>query len=281
MNNPEGAAKGPNLRAERPAVSWSLSRLEGQGPPRISVVVPLCDEAPNVAPLTEQILRALAQEPGGVEIILVDDHSTDETWRQILAARQKDPRVRAVQHSRRAGQSAALWTGFSAAKGEIIATLDGDLQNDPADLPRLLAELRQCDMVCGVRTKRQDNALRRVSSSVARAARKAVFGVDFKDTGCNVRVFKKALVSKLFAFNGIHRFMPILAHDTGAVVRELPVNHQPRVAGKSKYGLWNRLGRGILDLIMVALYRRRRILGTAWKEYDDNGGFAPGSSTGT
>jgi dolichol-phosphate mannosyltransferase len=235
------------------------------------VVVPLCNESPNVRPLAEQILAAFAGERRGVEVVLVDDKSTDDTWEQILAVRRTDSRVRAVRHLRRGGQSAALWTGFGAARGEIIATLDGDLQNDPADLPRLVSELATCDMACGVRTRRQDNALRRISSKVARWARRVVLGVDFQDTGCNLRAFKRSVLGQLFPFNGLHRFMPILAHSGGSMVRELPVIHHARTAGLSKYGLWNRLGRGIFDLAAIAWYQRRLIAGIPAEEYTEKG----------
>jgi dolichol-phosphate mannosyltransferase len=185
----------------------------------------------------------------------------------VLAVQQADCRIWAIRHLERGGQSAALWTGFRASRGKIIATLDGDLQNDPADLPRLLAELKHCDLVCGVRTKRMDNGMRRISSKVARVARRAVLGVDFKDTGCNLRVFKRAVVELVPAFNGFHRFMPVLAEGAGAVVHEVPVAHRPRVAGISNYGVWNRLGRGIYDLLMVRWYRKRQLKTVAISEH--------------
>jgi len=122
----------------------------------------------------------------------------------------------------------------------------------------MLSELKECDMVCGVRTKRADNRVRRISSAIARKARKMALGVDFADTGCNLRVFKRWIVNQVPPFNGIHRFLPVLAHNTGAVVKETPVLHHPRAAGVSKYGVWNRLGRGVYDLIMVRLYLRRQ-----------------------
>ncbi len=141
--------------------------------PEISVVVPLCNESANVAPLVQQIVRALDQRPGGIELILVDDASTDDTWQRILEVSRTEPRVRPIRHLRNGGQSAALWTGFRASRGHILATLDGDLQNDPADFPAMLAQLSGCDMVTGVRTKRADNLLRRISTRVARRARRA------------------------------------------------------------------------------------------------------------
>jgi dolichol-phosphate mannosyltransferase len=123
----------------------------------------------------------------------------------------------------------------------------------------MLTELGTSDMVCGVRTKRQDTAVRRISSTVARLARKAALGVDFRDSGCNLRVFKREVLQALPPFDGIHRFMPILAHGAGARVKEVPVRHHPRTAGRTKYGVWNRLGRGIYDLAMVRWYLKRQI----------------------
>lgn len=222
-------------------------------------MVPLLNEGPNVAPLARQLLEALRNEPRGLELILVDDASKDDTWDRILEAQRGDSRIRALRHARRGGQSAALWTGFRASRGEIIATLDGDLQNDPADLPRLLAELASCDLATGIRTQRKDSAVRRLSTKVARVARRVVFGVDFRDSACNLRAFKRGVLDTLPAFDGIHRFMPILAQSGGAIVKEVPITHRPRTAGQSKYGIGNRLGRGILDLLMVALYRRRQL----------------------
>ena len=225
----------------------------------ISIIVPLFNEEDNVAPLTSQVLDAFRGEPRSVELVLVDDASTDGTWQRIIAAHKEDSRVRGLRHARNAGQSAALWTGFRGSRSPIIMTLDGDLQNDPADLPKLLAAIGQYDVVCGMRVARQDNVLRRISSRIARGARKTILGVDFRDTGCGLRVFKRTALDPLFPFNGFHRFMPVLAHSAGSRVVELPVNHRPRVAGVSKYGVWNRLGRGIYDLFAVAWYQKRQI----------------------
>jgi len=227
--------------------------------PRLSVVVPLFDEGPNVVPLAREIFAALKNEAGSLELVLVDDASADDTARQIEQLQKEDPRVRGLRHLARSGQSAALWTGFKASRGQVIATLDGDRQNDPADLPAMLAQLRQHDMVCGVRTRRQDNWRRRVSSRIARLARKAVLSVDFPDTGCNLRVFKRPILEAILAFDGFHRFLPILAHAAGADVAFVPVGHRPRAAGQTKYGVWNRLGRGIWDLALVKWYLKRRI----------------------
>lgn len=227
--------------------------------PEISIVVPLFNEADNVAPLVKRICEAMEAQPGSWEMVLVDDCSSDGTWTRISGEQQCERRLRPLRHLRNQGQSAALWSGFKHSRGTIIATLDGDLQNDPMDLPRMIDELASCDMVCGVRTRRADTWLRRVSSRIARWSRRAALGVDFADTGCNLRVFRRPVLQTLPPFNGIHRFMPVLAHNGGARVKELPVCHHPRLAGVSKYGLWNRLGRGICDLLMVALYLRRQL----------------------
>lgn len=227
--------------------------------PQISIIVPLFNEVDNVAPLTQQVLAAFQNEPRPIELVLVDDASTDGTWEQIIAAYKTDPRVRGIRHTRNSGQSAALWTGFRNSNAPIIMTLDGDLQNDPADLPRMLAKLDEFDVVCGMRTARKDNFVRRISSRIARAARKSILGVDFRDTGCALRVFKRSALDGLFAFNGFHRFMPVLAHSTGSRVCEVPVSHRPRVAGVSKYGIWNRLGRGVVDLFAIRWFQKRHV----------------------
>jgi dolichol-phosphate mannosyltransferase len=240
--------------------------------PGISVVVPLYNEAQNVEPLANKIFEAFGEPQRSIELILVDDGSTDDTWQEILKARRADSRVRAVRHRARGGQSAALWTGFQASRAEVIATLDGDLQNDPADLPRMLEQLATCDMVVGVRVGRKDNAVRRLSSAIARWARRLALGVDFRDSGCNLRVFKRSVLKLLPAFDGLHRFIPILAHGRGAVVKEMPVTHHARVAGLSKYGIRNRLGRGIAGLVLVRRCLKGQVPATrpieiAWEEY--------------
>jgi dolichol-phosphate mannosyltransferase len=231
----------------------------GTSAPDLTVIAPMRNESSNVLVLAECILRAFPNYSSRLEVILVDDASTDGTWEKILQAREADSRIRALRHAQPGGQSAALWTGFEASRGQIIATLDGDLQNDPGDLPRLINELAQCDLVCGVRARRMDSGLRRVSSAVARWFRKAALGVDFRDIGCNFRAFKRPVLQTLLPFEGLHRFLPVLVHDAGGKVNELDVAHHPRTGGRSKYGVWNRLGRGIGDLAMVAWYRKRQL----------------------
>lgn len=231
-------------------------------PLELAIVVPLFNEAGNVRPLTEEVLAALGPAGRSFELILVDDASTDDTWARIQAEQARDPRVRGIRHLKNAGQSAAVWTGFQNSITPLLATLDGDCQNDPADLPLLLAELKDCDFVCGKRTARQDTWLRKASSRGARWARKAWLGADFQDTGCAVRVFKREAIAGLLPFNGLHRFLPILVHANGARTKEIPVNHRARMAGVSKYGLWNRLWRGMYDLVGVSWYLKRRLKST-------------------
>lgn len=217
------------------------------------------NEEDNILPLTREIGLAVKMTGLSVEIILVDDASSDRTWTKISEARRLDSRVRGLRHLKNAGQSAALWTGLQNARGELIATLDGDLQNDPADIPAMLEQIGQYDFVCGFRAKRKDSWIRKISSKLARKVRCAALGSDFRDTGCAMRVFRKSSLHGLFPFNGLHRFLPILVCAAGARTIEIPVNHRPRVAGVSKYGVWNRLWRGIYDLIAIHWYLKRRV----------------------
>lgn len=224
----------------------------------ISIIVPAFNEADNVLPLAREVAAAMQPLGRAFELVFVDDASTDDTWKQISEAQRWDPRVRGFRHAHNAGQSAALWTGIQATISPVIATLDADLQNDPADLPRLLAELERVDFVSGMRMNRQDTWLRKVSSTIARWARRLALGVDFADTGCALRVFKRTALIGVFPFNGLHRFLPVIVHGGGAKTLEMAVNHRPRLAGVSKYGVWNRLGRGIHDLLAIAWYQKRR-----------------------
>jgi dolichol-phosphate mannosyltransferase len=230
--------------------------------PEISIVVPVYNEEENVLPLAEEIHEAMRHSERSYELVFVDDSSTDGTWKRIGEAQLQDPRVRGLRHHRNAGQSAAVWTGITHTHSPLIATLDGDRQNDPQDLPRMLPALRDCDFVCGVRVKREDNWLRRLSTKIARAARRRVLRVDFCDTGCGYRVFRRECLDGVFPFNGVHRFLPVLVHANGARTKEIPVRHRARVAGASKYGLHNRLWRGIYDLFAIAWYQKRRLPAT-------------------
>jgi len=227
--------------------------------PEVAIVVPMYNEAENVVPLVAELVRIFSRGAASWELVLVDDCSTDDTWARIQASHHSDPRVRGLRHTKNRGQSAAVWTGLTGSAAPLLCTLDGDLQNDPAELPKMLALLNEVDFVCGHRVQRQDSWVRKISSRIARAARRWALGHDFADTGCALRAFKRTSLTGVFPFNGLHRFLPILVAGNGSRCREVPVNHRPRVAGVSKYGVWNRLGRGIYDLLGVGWYQRRRL----------------------
>ena len=226
-----------------------------QTPALLSVVVPVRNEGPNIGPLIEEIRRALA----GVdhEIVYVDDGSSDETWERVLAAG-----VVALRHRASCGQSAAIVTGVRAASGEWIATLDGDGQNDPADIPALLARAREEGgagplLVAGHRTRRRDSWVKRLSSRVANRARRALLHDATPDTGCGLKVFRRAAFLELPHFDHMHRFLPALFIRAGGRVVSAPVNHRARTRGASKYGTLDRLWVGLFDLAGMFWLQRR------------------------
>ena len=229
--------------------------------PEVSVVVPVCNEHENVVPLAREIHAALA--PGfRFETIFVDDGSDDGTAAAVIAARESGmPEIRLLHHAKRSGQSAAVATGVLNARAPWIATLDGDGQNDPADIPKLLAALRgaapDLKLVMGNRTTRRDTWLRRLSSRIANGVRGGLLKDGTPDTGCGIKVFDRHVFLDLPRFDHMHRFMPALFQRAGYAVISVPVNHRSRTRGKSKYGLHNRLWVGIVDLFgMIWLIRR-------------------------
>jgi glycosyltransferase involved in cell wall biosynthesis len=226
---------------------------------QLSVVVPLFNEEANIEPLVAEIHDVLGASGASYELLLIDDASSDKSPAILADLASSDPRIRVVRHRKNLGQSAALVSGFERARGEIVITLDADLQNDPADIPRLLAELDQCDVVCGVRTNRQDNRIRKLSSKIANSVRNRLTHDSITDVGCSLRVCRTPFFANLPTFDGMHRFLPTLLKLNGARVTEIPVNHRPRAAGESKYGVGNRLWRGIADLLAVRWLQRRFI----------------------
>jgi dolichol-phosphate mannosyltransferase len=226
-------------------------------PPVVSVVVPVRNEAPNIAPLIAEIGAALNGIPH--EIVYVDDGSDDGSAEAVLAAPAAAP-VILKRHRRSCGQSAAIVTGVRAAQGPWIATLDGDGQNDPADIPALLARAQQeggLILIAGHRTQRRDTAVKRLSSRFANRLRAAVLGDATPDTGCGLKVFPRAAFLELPAFDHMHRFLPALMLRAGGRVVSMPVNHRPRLRGMSKYGTLDRAMVGIVDLAGVAWLQRR------------------------
>jgi glycosyltransferase involved in cell wall biosynthesis len=219
--------------------------------PRVSVVIPIKDESENIHALYEHLKTSLRDGPSW-EAVLVDDGSTDDSFVLMSKIAASDPRWKVIQLRRNFGQAAAMQAGLDAATGEVIATMDGDLQNDASDIPVLLKKLDEgYDVVLGERAKRQDAMLiRKVPSRIGNWVIRRVTGIPFRDFGCTMRVLKKEVAKGIRIYGEMHRFIPVLANNQGAKITQIPVKHHPRRAGTSKYGL-GRTGRVILDLITV------------------------------
>ncbi|MCC6350300.1 MAG: glycosyltransferase family 2 protein [Candidatus Eisenbacteria bacterium] len=227
--------------------------------PEISVVVPAYNEAENLSPLLSELRTALGSIGRTWELIVVDDGSTDGSDRALAAEAGRDARLVPLVLEKNAGQSAALAAGLSRVRGDIVVTLDADLQNDPADLPKLLAALANADVVSGIRAKRNDSWMRRVSSRVANGVRRAVLGDPVTDIGCSFKAYRREALEGLPMFVGVHRFLPALCVFRGARFAEVELAHRPRRHGVSKYGVGNRLWRGLADLNGVLWLRSRLV----------------------
>jgi glycosyltransferase involved in cell wall biosynthesis len=225
----------------------------------LSVVIPVYNEAENIRPLVEELGAALGAWPGPVEFLFVDDGSRDRTAEELTHAEEADSRVRVARFRRNLGQTAALAAGFHLAKGAVVVTLDGDLQNDPADIPRLVEMLADWDAVCGIRLRRQDGWWKRLSSRIANAFRNWVTGDDIVDTGCTLKAFRRDCLEGLELHQGMHRFLPTLLKVRGFRVTQVPVNHRARVHGKTKYGTWGRMVKGLADVYAVRWIKKNRI----------------------
>jgi len=229
---------------------------------QLSVVIPVKNEADNIVPLVDEVEAAL----GGrfdFEVLVIDDGSTDATAERLKAAKSRLPRLRLIRHAANRGQSAGVLTGVKHACGEWIATLDGDGQNDPADLPAMwerLATDPRPDMVAGHRVVRKDTASKKVASRIANRIRAGLLKDETPDSGCGIKIFRRALFLELPYFDHMHRFLPALARRHGARVISVAVNHRPRGAGQSNYTNFGRLKAGLLDLLGVWwLIRRSRL----------------------
>jgi dolichol-phosphate mannosyltransferase len=222
--------------------------------PAISVVVPLYNEEENVPILQTELTDALRGTD--YEIIFVDDGSTDATANRIA----RTSGVHVVQFERNAGQSAAMFAGLHATRGRIAVLIDGDLQNDPADIPRLIAEIeRGADLVCGYRAKRKDTLVKRITSRVANFVRSRFTKDYVRDTGCTLKAMRRECIGALVPFKGMHRFIPALIRGAGYKLVEIPVNHRPRKFGVSKYGLGNRAVRATIDMFGVRWLLSRQL----------------------
>lgn len=232
--------------------------------PELSVVIPVYNEAESVAPLCRELHEALREMRA--EVVFVDDGSDDGTDQQLADLKHQFHQVRVVSHPVNAGQSAALTTGIRAADGGLIVTLDGDGQNDPADIPVLVQLWRAKApahvgllMIAGNRAQRRDNLIRRISSRIANHVRRWLLDDDCLDTGCSLKLFRREDFLLLPQFDHMHRFLPALFARDGIAVINTPVNHREREAGVSKYGVGNRLWVGIVDMFCVRWLRSRRI----------------------
>ncbi len=223
--------------------------------PWVSVVIPIKDERDNLPPLTEQLLKVLGSQDqsrtASFEILYIDDGSTDGSSALLDNLVAQHGEVRVLHFDRNYGQTSAFDAGFRHARGELVVTMDGDLQFDPADIPALLHFTNQYDLVCGWRKDRHDNLVRKLSSRIANFVRTSVTHDGVHDTGCSLKVFRRAVVEKMQLFEGMHRFFPALAQMHGFTVTEVPVRHFPRAHGLSKYGIGNRLFRSLYDLVAV------------------------------
>ena len=224
----------------------------------VSVVIPCFNEDENVPRLWQRITDVFAALPEyDYEILFVNDGSSDGTRIALDALAGQDPHVRPLHLVRNMGQSAAVYAGLTRGRGDYFLTLDGDLQNDPADFPRFLELLQQYDFVCGYRANRHDTAIRKLSSKVANRVRNWALHDGIRDSGCGAKGFRRVCVAHFPPFNGLHRFMAVFIRKAGLSLVETPVTHHARQFGVSKYGIGNRLWRGLHDLVGVRWLRKR------------------------
>ena len=240
--------------------------------PDLTIVVPVYNERDNLGPLVDEVAAVL--DPRGLawELLLVDDGSTDGSGERLDAMARARRGIRVLHFRANRGQTAAFDAGFKEARGRVVVTMDADLQNDPADIPRLLETMteRGVDAVVGWRRVRQDSWLRRASSRIANGVRNRLSGDDIIDTGCSLKAFRREALAGIRLWTGMHRFLPTLLRMDGFTVAQVPVNHRPRLKGTSKYGVWNRVFRATQDLLVVRWMKNRRLgYEVARREPDD------------
>ncbi len=231
-------------------------------PPELSIVVPCHNEEGNLPPLVQAIDQALAPLGIAYEVIVTDDRSSDNSWAVLKGMARANPRVRGQRMRENRGESAASWAGMQMARGRYIVTMDADLQNDPADLPKFIEGLQQADCVCGTRVASRsegDHVIRILSSRVANWVRNALSGEQISDAGCTYRAFRRECIGNLKFFKGMHRFLPTLFKIEGYSVIEIPVANNPRLYGSAHYGVWNRLFASFYDLLAVRWMKSRMI----------------------
>ena len=228
---------------------------------RLSIIVPVYNERENILNLDEKIAAVMAElAPASWEVIYVDDGSRDGTSRLLDEIADNGAHVRVIHFTANQGQTAAMDAGIRSARGDLLITMDADLQNDPNDIGILLDNLSEdLGCVCGVRVKRRDNWLRRVSSRIANAIRNRISQETITDTGCSLKLYRRECFDNIKLFEGMHRFFPTLIKMEGYRVLEVPVSHHPRFAGESKYGVWNRIFKSFFDLLAVRWMKKRRL----------------------
>ncbi len=229
-------------------------------PPILSLVIPCYNEEENLRPLIAAIRQSVDPLNLPYEIVITDDCSRDGSWKLLKELASADPRVRVQRFAFNCGESAASWAGLKAAGGKYLVTLDADLQNDPKDLPRFIEALKQYDCVCGTRVESRskgDNFVRIASSRIANWVRNKLSGEQISDAGCTYRAFRRECIENLKFFKGMHRFLPTLFKIEGFTVTEIAVTNNPRFAGQSHYGVWNRLFASFYDLLAVRWMKKR------------------------
>jgi dolichol-phosphate mannosyltransferase len=229
--------------------------------PDLSVIFPVFNEEENVPILLDEIASALRGQPWSYEMIAVDDGSIDRSLEILRQSKKKYPNLRVLTFEKNSGQTAALDAGWRAAKGTYVVSLDADLQNDPADIPRMMRLLEQShsDMVIGVRVNRQDTFARKIQSRIGNGVRNWITRDQITDTGCSLKLVKRSAIERVALYTGMHRFLPTLVRMQGHKVIETPVNHRPRQFGVSKYGAMNRAMRGLVDCFAVRWMSKRAL----------------------
>ena len=227
--------------------------------PYLSIIIPVYNERNNLIPLEDKLDRELKKLNLSYEIILIDDGSNDGSLHLIKCMQEHNPLIRFIQFGHNHGQSAAFAAGFKAARGDIFVTLDADLQNNPADIPLLLEKIKDYDVVCGWRHKRNDPWIKRVSSKIGNAVRNSLSEEEIADTGCSLKAFRRECFDNVKLFKGMHRFFPTLMKMEGFRVTQVKVSHHPRLHGESKYNIRNRLFSSFHDLLAIRWMKKRTI----------------------
>ena len=225
----------------------------------ISIVIPVYNEQDSIRPLIAELGEVLNGLDKSYEIIFVDDGSRDRSFELLKEAASQDPQIRVIRFRKNTGQTAAFDAGFRAAQGDIIVTMDADLQNDPHDIPHLLEKIGAFDVVCGWRHKRNDPWIKIISSKIANFVRNKLSKEEIVDTGCSLKAFRKECLQNMKLFNGMHRFLPTLAKMEGFTVTQVKVNHRPRRFGTTKYNIKNRMVRAFADLLAVRWMQKRHL----------------------